>query len=102
MKARVPISNELKKRLYAEQEKIMYRVIRRFTKMVCITLNEQFGFGEKRLKLFMAQFSRVGGLAEHDEVYWEHIDERLLQLGLEFQSEEAEELQIEREAKGNE
>ena len=99
MRARTPISNELKKRLLVEQEKMMYRVIRRFTKMVCITLNEQFGFGEKRLQLFMAQFSRVGGLAEHDEEYWYHVDERLRQLGLEFQPEEADELKLEQELK---
>ena len=99
MRARTPISNELKKRLLIEQEKMMYRVIRRFTKMVCITLNEQYGFGSKRLKLFMAQFSRIGGLAEHDEEYWAHVDERLRQLGLEFQSEEADELRVEQELK---
>ena len=47
----------------------------------------------------MAQFSRVGGLAEHDEEYWYHVDERLRQLGLDFQSEEADELRVEQELK---
>lgn len=99
MRARLPISNKLKKAIRKEQNKQQYQVMRRFTKIVCITLNEQFGFGEKRLQLFMAQFSRVGGLAEHDEEYWYHVDERLHQLGLDFQSEEADELKLEQELK---
>lgn len=75
-----------------ENEKIMQKIIRRFMKIACITLNEQFGFGKKRLAEFEQVFYAVAEEHEHDEEYWVHADIRCKQLGMQYNDEDYDEL----------
>ena len=52
MKARLPVNAAAKRRLLEEQERLMQQIIRRFMKITCCTLNEEFGFGKQRLATF--------------------------------------------------
>ena len=92
MKAHTPISSKMRTRLIEEQEKLMKNVIRRFLKIICVTLNEEFGFGSQRLARLILQFADIAEVFPTDEEYWYHIDERLKQLGLEFEDEDYDEL----------
>ena len=57
-------------------------------KMSCIALNSLYGFGRDRLAGFLSELTRLSGLAETDEEFWAHIDQRLHQLGLDFERED--------------
>lgn len=92
MKARLPVNAAAKRRLLEEQERLMQQIIRRFMKITCCTLNEEFGFGKQRLAKYILQFSNVAGISSHDEEYWYHVDERIKQLGLDFENEDYDEL----------
>lgn len=92
MKARLPVSAAARRRLLEEQERLMQQIIRRFMKITCCTLNEEFGFGKKRLAKYILQFSDIAGISSHDEEYWYHVDERMKQLGLDFENEDYDEL----------
>ena len=92
MKVRLPVNAAAKRRLLEEQERLMQQIIRRFMKITCCTLNEEFGFGKQRLAKYILQFSNVAGISSHDEEYWYHVDERIKQLGLDFENEDYDEL----------
>ena len=62
-------------------------VMRRFFKLMCVSLNEDFGFGKVRLMRLIDRISTVAAEHEHDEVYWVHVDRRIGQLGLDFSKE---------------
>ena len=81
---REAIRAEAEKRVQAETEQI----VRRYMKLTCIALNEQFGFGQKRLEALMAEIIRMSDISETDEEFWTHVDRRIRQLGLEFLEEE--------------
>lgn len=55
---------------------------RRFFKIAFITLNEQFGFGAKRLCDFMGTATRVMEEWDGDQEYWVAVDQRLKQIGI--------------------
>ena len=57
-------------------------------KMSCIALNSLYGFGRDRLADFLSELTRLSGLAETDEEFWTHVDQRLHQLGMEFLEED--------------
>lgn len=80
---REAIRAEMKKQAHAEQAAIL----RRYMKLICIALNEQFGFGQKRLEALMAEIIRMSDISETDEEFWTHVDRRIRQLGLEFLEE---------------
>ena len=63
-------------------------VMRRFFKLMCVSLNEDFGFGEKRLMRLITRISKVSAEHANDEVFWTHVDRRIEQLGLEFSKED--------------
>lgn len=69
-------------------------LMRRCYKIMAVALNEMFGFGKSRI---MKLFDRAKDLAterEHDEIYWQHIDDTLIdQMGLEFERENYQELE---------
>ena len=81
---REAIRAEAEKRVQAEPEQI----VRRYMKLTCIALNEQFGFGQRRLEALMAEIIRMSDISETDEEFWTHVDRRIRQLGLEFLEEE--------------
>lgn len=92
MKCRMPVSNKLKNVVKKEIEKQRNDTMRRFFKIMCIALNEEFGFGEQRLKRLILMISQIATEHEHDEVYWEHIDMRMEQMNIEFEVENYNEL----------
>ena len=82
---REAIRVEMKKQAHAEQAAIL----RRYMTLTCIALNEQFGFGQRRLEALIAEIIRLSDISETDEEFWTHVDQRLQQLGIEFLEEEA-------------
>lgn len=71
MKARIRTSETIQKELTHDE-------INRIFKLCCLCLNEQFGFGEKRLKKFCYRLSQMSvGVYEKPE-QWYYIDEYLL------------------------
>ena len=74
--------------LEAEVKSKYQKTMRRFFKIMCVSLNEDFGFGKERLIRLIKRISTVAAEHEHDEVYWTHVDRRIEQLGLEFSKED--------------
>lgn len=73
--------------LQDEMEKQYKLVMRRFFKLMCVSLNDDFGFGKERLMRLISRISTVAAEHANDEVYWVHVDRRIEQLGLEFSKE---------------
>ena len=96
MKARIPaksmVSTKQKKYIRecvaAELEKGKQDTTRRIMKMYCAVLNEQFGFGKKRIYKLVTKVLEM--LNEHadDEIFWARMDRKMHQIGLDFQDEE--------------
>lgn len=63
-------------------------IVRRVYKIVCLSLNKQFGFGAVRLARLLAETQAVSGQVDADEELWTHIDARLHQMGLDFEAED--------------
>ena len=74
--------------LEVEMGKQYQKVMRRFFKLMCVSLNEDFGFGKVRLMRLISRISRVAAEHANDEIYWTHVDRRIEQLGLEFSKED--------------
>lgn len=74
--------------LQHELERQQKMVMRRFFKIMCVSLNEDFGFGKDRLMRLISRISDVSAEHANDEIYWVHVDRRMEQLGLEFSKEE--------------
>jgi hypothetical protein len=66
--------------------------VRRVFKLLCLSLNEEYGFGKKRLGYILARISENASLHDHDEVFWTHVDQRMEQIGMEFTHEDYEEV----------
>ncbi len=67
------------------------RAISRTVKMACVILNQDFGFGGKRLKKFIEElFTARNTVFERPET-WYHVDEKLKALGLDFEEEDIDE-----------
>lgn len=102
MKAHIPPRQLMSNRsLQAVDEYILeesHNVSRRLFKLVAVAANELYGFGaERNLKLSQ----RVGNLIiEHqdDEIFWQHVDQRCDQMGLDYEPENYE--QMEQKRKG--
>lgn len=78
------VENELKKGQRDNTRRIM--------KMFCVSLNEEFGFGQSRLTRLVGKV--VSMIDEHsdDEIFWAKVDRLLNQIGMGFQDEEDEKL----------
>ena len=61
---------------------------RRMFKLICLSLNKEFGFGKDRLRRLGAMVNRLTAEHENDEIYWTHVDGALEQIGLKFENEE--------------
>lgn len=93
MKARLPkLSQTQLKKARAEVGRIlkddMQTIARRMNKLVCIALNNEFGFGAERLSRTMLAISALADEAEKDSEFWTHADIRLEQIGCTFKREE--------------
>lgn len=76
------LSKKLLEEMAAERKKEQDQAISRTLKMVCVVLNQDFGFGEKRLEKFLdAVFDGGNEVVDRPEE-WFHIDEKLSQIGI--------------------
>jgi hypothetical protein len=66
--------------------------MRRILKVFCLVLNEDHGFGKGRLPKVIQKVSRISEDREKDEVFWQHVDMRMKQLGLDFEPEDYNEM----------
>lgn len=66
------------------------QTMRRIFKIMCVALHdEQFGFGHNRMAKLIAKISEISAEAEHDEIYWNHIDQVVIdELKLPFDKED--------------
>lgn len=101
MKARIPLPKTYKDQAndyikeasanYVKSQKLEFT--RRTIKLMCVVLNEMFGFGKMRLTRLVMAVSDFTMQRADDPVYWKHIDDRLIkEIGLDFEREKYEEL----------
>lgn len=67
------------------------RVITRTVKMACVILNQDFGFGGKRLEKFLDELLKASNAVFEKPENWYHVDEKLKALGLDFEEEDIDE-----------
>lgn len=67
--------------------------IRRWIKLVCVVLHNEFGFGHDRIADFLGAVTKYSDERDHDEVFWSHVDSVIRdELGIDFQRENYEEV----------
>lgn len=66
--------------------------MRRTFKLLCLSLHEEFGFGQKRLCRVIDRINSLAQEHEEDEVYWAHVDRVVERLGLNFIQEDYEQV----------
>lgn len=98
MKSRTIIDKKTHERIRAEvkaeYDKQGQDLARRHIKLMCVVLNEQFGFGKERLLKLVRAYGELSEERKEDEVFWSHIDRHLEQIGLDFQKEDYEIMDI--------
>lgn len=92
MKARIQSENMLTKQQkkaiedYVQNQQLWQ--MRRFFKLMCVALHEQFGFGRVRLAQAIAAIEKLSIEHEWDEIFWNHIDRVVVdELKLNFERE---------------
>lgn len=78
------VEDRVKERI--EEESVA--MSQRFFKIAFLTLNEQFGFGAKRLCDFMGRATRVMREWDGDPEFWVHVDKRIKQIGIDNMPDE--------------
>jgi hypothetical protein len=66
---------------------------RRVLKLVCIALNDNFGFGKYRLSELVEAVSQTSAESNDNPVFWANVDKRIEQIGLPFEPENYKELE---------
>lgn len=98
MKARMKLNNKIQKKIKeevrAEYDRQGQDLTRRHIKLMCVALNEHFGFGKNRLMKLIQAYGDLGEERKEDEVFWSHIDRYLEQIGLDFPKEDYEVMDI--------
>ena len=98
MKARMKLNNKIQKKIKEEVRTEYDRqgqdLARRHIKLMCVALNEHFGFGKNRLMKLIQAYGDLGEERKEDEVFWSHIDRYLEQIGLDFPKEDYEVMDI--------
>lgn len=98
MKARVSIDKKTRQRINdevkAEFDRQGQELSRRHIKLFCVALNQEFGFGKKRLLRLVQAYGDLGAERKDDEVFWSHIDRKLEQMGLDFPKENYETMDL--------
>ena len=86
-----PVSKRERERVRDEVGKELRKqsgdLTRRIFKLFCLALNEKYGFGKDRLQNVIQTVNHFASERELDEVFWSHVDERMKQLGMDFQPE---------------
>jgi hypothetical protein len=98
MKARIGIDKKTKQKI-SQEVKAEYgrqgrELSRRHIKLFCVALNEEFGFGKKRLLRLIQRYGDLGAERKEDEIFWSHIDRYIEQIGLDFPREDYEVMDI--------
>ena len=98
MKARMKLNNKIQKKIKEEVRTEYDRqgqdLARRHIKLMCVALNEHFGFGKNRLMKLIQAYGDLGEERKEDEVFWSHIDRYIEQIGLDFPKEDYEVMDI--------
>ena len=98
MKARVTLDRKTKERINlevkAEYDRQGQDLSRRHIKLMCVALNENFGFGKDRLLKLVQAYGDLSAERKDDEIFWYHIDRHLEQIGLDFPREDYEVMDI--------
>lgn len=98
MKARVSIDKKTRQRINdevkAEFDRQGQELSRRHIKLMCVALNEHFGFGKDRLLRLVEAYGKLGEERKNDEVFWSHIDRYLERIGLDFPKENYETMDL--------
>ena len=98
MKARKIIDKKTQERIRsevkAEYDKQGQDLSRRHIKLMCVVLNEQFGFGKERLLKLVRAYGDLSEERKEDEIFWSHIDRYLERIGLDFPKEDYEIMDI--------
>lgn len=62
---------------------------RRLFKLMCLVLHDDFEFGLKRISRFLDEIIKLSDEKEHDEVFWYHVDKRVIdEIGVQFEYED--------------
>ena len=93
MKARIVLTDRVtakQKQAVKEYNRLEQKnIMRRFFKILCYVLNEDFGFGKNRLLKVIDTITKTSQLHSEDEEFWYHLDKRVIeQMGLKFEKEE--------------
>ena len=72
------------KEQFAKQAK---ESVRRVFKLLCLSLHEEFGFGKERCTRLIQRINDLAKEHEQDEVYWNHVDSVMQDIGVEFEPE---------------
>lgn len=92
MKVRRKLDNKIQQQIKAEVKSEYDRkgqdLTRRHIKLMCIALNEHFGFGKDRLLKLVEKYGELGAERKDDEIFWTHIDRQLDKIGLGFPAED--------------
>ena len=98
MKARLSIDKKTRQRINdevkAEFDRQGQELSRRHIKLMCVALNEHFGFGKDRLLRLVEAYGKLGEERKNDEVFWSHIDRYLERIGLDFPKENYETMDL--------
>lgn len=67
---------------------------RRSIKLFCVALHQTRGYGKDRIASVLEGINKLSAERDKDEVFWSHIDKLLEQIGLNFQPEDYEEMDL--------
>lgn len=86
--------NELAKQRVAEWLKINEQALsRRVLKLICVALNDKYGFGKDRLANLIATVDDISKEWNENQIFWVDIDRRIKQIGLPFEDENYDEVE---------
>ena len=66
--------------------------MRRTFKLMCLSLHDEFGFGNSRCLRLVRRINELAEEHENDEVFWQHVDSVMQEIGVEFAVENYEEM----------
>ena len=101
MKARIKLRDKLSKKEKANIEAYVQEVnqneavnmSRRLLKIVCVALNQRFGFGHDRLAALLGEIDRLAESQKEDLVFWYRTDRECIKyLNLPFEPEDYEKM----------
>ena len=102
MKARLHLNNRMSKKQQADIKEYCAQELRkqevehtrRMIKIMCVALHEQCGFGSVRLSKVLAMIEELSNVRDKDEVFWYHVDRELKAIGLDFEDEDYEKVDL--------